>query len=650
MRHLDGIDGLRAIAVCSVIVFHFASSWLPGGFVGVDVFFVISGFVVTASLLRSDQIQPGKYFASFYARRLLRIYPALLVCIFVTAVVYTLLVPQAYISQTNSKTGLAAYFGLSNFALVAFNDGYFSPRVEFNAFTHTWSLAVEEQFYLIFPVVLMMFLVRPDRSIKNTGFWVLVLLIVGSLAWSAWESQNNSARAYYLLPSRFWELGAGCLLAIVFFRRWVPGVGAGWASIFVSVGLLGVAVSAFITDKEYFPFPGAILPVLSAVLIIYGVASRPTHGVAFHVLGSRLFAYIGRLSYSLYLWHWPVIVILRWTIGDESSQSLALAIFITFALAALSYHLIENPVKGSDVLSVRGARFVLITGGVGVFACAALTALVFFLQEYIALTVTKDRVVWQPDELWGDHNFTTAENRRTLFLLGDSHAWAYSDLVAYLNRDGLVNVERHTVFGCSNANFRTPVSDECKARMMAVIQDIKRKAKPGDFVLLASLKMPRVGDQWVSFDRQKVLADHYSLKAENGRLQAFAQAEEVVGSLTAAGLKVVMDAPKPVMPSPAFRCSDWFNRGNPICEPGFQLDRAYLMELRRPILGSMRLLQSKYSGVYIWDNFDVLCKGAVCSAFDGSQPLFFDGDHLSGHANRLLLPHFKGFLKSSGLI
>ena len=151
--YIPGIDGLRAVAVLSVLLFHMRGSFLPGGFAGVDVFFVISGYVVSASLLHRHDNHIGRYLLAFYARRIVRIFPALLVCVLLTGVATTMLVPASWLSQTTAYTGLASIFGLSNFALVWFSDGYFSPRAEFNPFTHTWSLAVEEQFYLVFPVM-----------------------------------------------------------------------------------------------------------------------------------------------------------------------------------------------------------------------------------------------------------------------------------------------------------------------------------------------------------------------------------------------------------------------------------------------------------------------------------------------------------------
>jgi len=157
-QYVPHIDGLRAIAVLSVILYHLKASWLPGGFTGVDVFFVISGFVVSASVDRLPPVGGWAGLARVYARRIRRIVPALVVCLLVTAVLSALFIPESWLSETSDKTGRRAFFGLSNWVLASTGNDYFSPRTEFNPYTHTWSLGVEEQFYLLFPLLFLAWL------------------------------------------------------------------------------------------------------------------------------------------------------------------------------------------------------------------------------------------------------------------------------------------------------------------------------------------------------------------------------------------------------------------------------------------------------------------------------------------------------------
>lgn len=212
--YIYGIDGLRAMAVLAVIIYHLNNSTLPGGFAGVDVFFVISGYVISRSLSDSESTDFIDYLLGFYKRRIIRILPALLLCLLVTTIASVLFIPYSWLSGLNEKTGLAAFFGISNFVFVIFNDGYFAPRGEFNPFLHTWSLAVEEQFYVIFPLIYFAWLnYRNNKNIYGIlSRYTLVILLVASLAFSYFETFSNHDRAFFLLPSRFWELASGAFL------------------------------------------------------------------------------------------------------------------------------------------------------------------------------------------------------------------------------------------------------------------------------------------------------------------------------------------------------------------------------------------------------------------------------------------------------
>jgi peptidoglycan/LPS O-acetylase OafA/YrhL len=203
------IDGLRAIAVLSVLIYHLNSDFLPGGFAGVDIFFVISGFVVSASAGAFGQLSLPQFLLLFYSRRIKRIAPALIVCLLATTLASALLIPPAWLSDTNQRTGIFAFFGLSNFILAQTSGDYFSPRSEFNPFTQTWSLGVEEQFYLIFPILFFGWIGGRTRLLTAVAFGVGFL---ASLSWSWYLSGTDNASAYYMITSRFWQLASGALL------------------------------------------------------------------------------------------------------------------------------------------------------------------------------------------------------------------------------------------------------------------------------------------------------------------------------------------------------------------------------------------------------------------------------------------------------
>ncbi|WP_119292751.1 acyltransferase family protein [Azohydromonas sediminis] len=234
------VDGLRALAVLAVMVYHLQPSALPGGFVGVDVFFVISGYVVTASLAAHRHQAGARFLGEFYARRLARLAPALVAMLVIVTALYVLLVPKAWFNRAAETTGQMAFFGLSNWWLDRQVVNYFEPRAEWNPFTHTWSLGVEEQFYLVVPLVLL-FALRPvhDRRTRRTAILVVVVLAAASfIACHAFGLARGSRFVFYQLVFRFWELACGVLLYLwgarvsplrPSLRRWYGW--AGWAGL-----------------------------------------------------------------------------------------------------------------------------------------------------------------------------------------------------------------------------------------------------------------------------------------------------------------------------------------------------------------------------------------------------------------------------------
>ncbi|HBZ93769.1 MAG TPA: acyltransferase, partial [Pseudomonas sp.] len=205
-RYYPYIDGLRALAVLSVLVYHLHGPWLPGGFVGVDVFFVISGFVVSASIASFKGQGLWQFLAYFYARRIRRIFPALIACLLITSLASALFIPSIWLSEVNQRTGIYAFFGLSNFILAQTGRDYFAPTTEFNPYTHTWSLAVEEQFYLVFPFLFLAWLSGPRG--RKLSVLLFAATAAASVVLAGWQSQANPTQAYFLTPARFWELAA----------------------------------------------------------------------------------------------------------------------------------------------------------------------------------------------------------------------------------------------------------------------------------------------------------------------------------------------------------------------------------------------------------------------------------------------------------
>ena len=555
------------------------------------------------------------------------------------------------LSTASIKTAMLAFFGVSNFGLIWFNDGYFSPRVEFNAFTHTWSLGIEEQFYLLFPVVFFVWLKWRERkdAVGIFSNWLLAILLGISLLYAWFEP--SITLGYYLLPSRFWELACGAMLFKLHRRNQLLARSEIAAGGYVVAGLIMIGLGFIFSDPRSFPFPWAMLSVGGAVFVIAGVVSDFNRGPVIRgILDNRGMVYIGKISYSLYLWHWPILVMFRWTVGLERPPAMVAAIVLTAIMSVFSYHAIEKPIRQSSLVMSKPDWYIVAGGLAMIVLCACVSGLIFIAQPYLSLSVTKDRRNWYP-HAWPSESDKTLSvpatfHGRKLFVLGDSHAIAYSTMLRKLTDEQGVEVFQYTKGACPIANMLKAPNPECSQFIQQTVSVIERLATPGDVVFLASLRMNRLGDQWKPFNESDVVADQRSSDSAAQRAVAMREAQILIASLEKASLIVVMDLPRPVFKAPPFRCSDWFNSDNPDCAGGVTMDRGFLLEFRQPVMESFDRVMRDHPKLVVWDTFPILCPSEVCRAFDGKMPLFFDGDHLSAHGNRVLYPSFLAMLKS----
>ena len=341
MDYRPDVDGLRAIAVLLVVLYHLHTAKCIGGFIGVDVFFVISGYLLS-SLILAD-LGAGRFsLVDFYERRIRRIFPALIVLLCsVTTVGYVVLLPVELKNYAESL--LAATFSTSNFYFWR-HTGYFDATTSTSPLLHTWSLAVEEQFYLVLPLSLMLLWRLPRRRLIQ----VLCLIAVLSLILSSIRAAKNEASAFYLLHSRAWELLLGTLTALWPVGRRVPAVVRNLAAF---VGLVLIVGPGFVYSVNT-PFPGlaAVLPCLGTALVIFaGAGAGSRLPFVNRLLSLRPMRWIGLISYSLYLWHWPLIVFARTDVDLSSNippRLLKLGLFVlSIGIAFLSWRFVETPFR-----------------------------------------------------------------------------------------------------------------------------------------------------------------------------------------------------------------------------------------------------------------------------------------------------------------
>jgi peptidoglycan/LPS O-acetylase OafA/YrhL len=353
------IDGLRALAVISVIIDHFNKALLPSGYLGVDIFFVISGYVISSSLYNNSARHFADFIVGFYSRRVKRLVPALILCVLSTSLLICLFDPNP---RASLRTGGTALFGLSNIYLLKQATDYFGASAQLNAFTHTWSLGVEEQFYVFFPIIFWLtgFTRRHIKGLRNL-IGVLGFLAFCSLIFFVRDSMLQSPAAFFLMPARFWELSTGSLVFVALnsAQRFLIPLAKQVPSLVI---LLSLATALFVPAQfSVYTTVGVVL--LTASLI----ASLHRQTVGYNILTHPAAVYVGRISYSLYLWHWPVLVLSRWTVGIHW-WSAPLQVGLMLFLAAMSYRYVESPMRRAKWSPVRWKS---VFYGIGASACAA---------------------------------------------------------------------------------------------------------------------------------------------------------------------------------------------------------------------------------------------------------------------------------------
>ena len=357
------IEGLRGIAILLVLLFHAGLPWTPGGFVGVDVFFVISGFLITGKLWRESQLPGGLSAVRFYAWRIRRLLPAALVAIALVTIAALAIASPLDRSELAADATSSA-LSLANMRFIGSVD-YFAPTSSPSPFLHFWSLSVEEQFYLVWPALILLLVTRGGGRRRLLG--ALLLAVVASFAVSLWLTDASPARAFYLLPTRVWQLGVGGALALLLHLGTTRRAGiAAW------LGLAAVAAAGLLVDSET-PYPGvaALLPTLGTVALLFGGAapSGPTRLLT--VAPLRL---LGKISYSLYLWHWPLLVLPALALERSlTAVESAAAVVVAIVVAWLSWRLIEQPFRYGE-RSRRAPSWSAIRLGVaGILAVALFT-------------------------------------------------------------------------------------------------------------------------------------------------------------------------------------------------------------------------------------------------------------------------------------
>jgi peptidoglycan/LPS O-acetylase OafA/YrhL len=414
------IDGLRALAVVPVVMFHLGLGF-PGGFVGVDVFFVISGFLITGIIRRGIEHESFSL-AEFWERRIRRIFPALFVMVVATLAVGSwLLLPNEL--EELGMSSVAQAFLLANVYFWR-DTNYFAGPAEFKPLLHTWSLAVEEQFYLFFPLVLSFF-----RQLSRKKLFALFTAVaLTSFAGSVYGAFFHAGATFFLLPTRAWELLIGCMLAVF---PWQCKSAPRRDSLIAMLGVLAIVLPIFLYNSNT-PFPGlaAAPPVLGTAAIIFATSCTPSVWLC-KALSLGPVVFIGLISYSLYLWHWPVIVYTRMYFGHFEWKQIVFASVVSIILAILSWRFVETPLRRTTFLERRRKLFgtaLALSGMTIAFSVLLITTSGFAGRFKNYSPEIMADVTWT-----GERIITKKEKEKLDFIVfGDSHGMALSHTINVL--------------------------------------------------------------------------------------------------------------------------------------------------------------------------------------------------------------------------
>ena len=645
------IEGLRALAVVAVIANHASERFLPSGFLGVDVFFVISGYVITGSLQARPGARLTTFLSQFYARRLKRLFPALALSVVLTAIALSLLDPNPGLRL---QTGLSAIFGVSNITLWVEGSNDFSSAIQTNPFMHTWSLGVEEQFYVIYPLLLWLGLTAKASTLR-VGL-VLSAMLALSLAGFLFY-QSRPVAVFYLMPFRFWELAAGALLFLATShrsRRSRP-----------LVALVGLAVIVAVLG-----LPPSLSP-WSNVLVVAGttVLIWTSGGIAAWILSSPPAVQVGRLSYSLYLWHWPVFVMTSLTVGLNDTTILGASALI-FLIAAGSYYLVENPLRqakwtpratlwasgfAATATAVALALFAWPLNG-KVFAgerANLIAAGVETLQDDYLVPSTVAR--WTPRDCILAHNSEVGktidadactltvdpELTKRVLVIGNSYSAAMA-----AGLDDVIARERASVtltssWGASPI-YTIPNNGEWSQANQyywsSVVPLLIEDLSEGDWVFIIS--------EMTQFSPPLDAPPDTQRSAATKRDLLLAGLKDFAGKLSNKGIKLAVMHGTPFVRdakcSPTQALAQWYQPLGPKC-PIFS--RTQTLARRAPLEATLKQASAE-AGVTLVDLFDVFCAGDMCDYLNPSGVMLYRDEysHPSIEAARLAAPRIRAAL------
>lgn len=613
------IDGLRALAVLAVVIFHFNKQWLPGGFVGVDIFFVISGFLITG-IVHRQAAKKEFSFTEFYSRRIRRILPAAFAVTLATLLFGTLFMLPSDV-QALSKSAIASVLSVANIYFWLFLDtNYFAASSDTVPLLHMWSLGVEEQFYLIWPGLMLLSYKLGGRKLLLS---VASVLAITSFIVGEYFITRDHSFAYYMLPSRAGELLFGGMLFLIIDRlqrsppRWVAE----------ATGLTGLALIAwslaFLSETGGFPGLRSIIPTLGAGLMI--ASGNFGGGVVTRSLSVRPVVAIGLVSFSLYLWHWPVLAFYRYAYGDLELTGTLICAALLVMFTLLSYFCVEKPFRfqtssfknkalpSAIAVSILGFSALSITQG-GIISSISPDNYAQKIKENTELTNNALSLPYVCQSNFKPEFFDsekcligTRDDSPSVLVFGDSnaaHYVGYLDVISKQQGISARNVEHHACVpfeGIVSQKYINPgYYDSCEKYNT----EVRKRLSDYNTII--------VGASWGSYAQRN--SDFYS------------DFDTMLKGLAATNKKIIVALKAPTFPAYDGQCKNKALKiPNIDCEKRSSYDFKGESRENKHIITEAK----KYSNVSTLAVTDLICKNKRCSAYVEGIPAYFDGGHLS---------------------
>jgi peptidoglycan/LPS O-acetylase OafA/YrhL len=631
MQRRIEIDGLRALAVIPVILFHAGYESFKGGYVGVDIFFVISGFLITKIIL--DDLEKGTFsLIDFYKRRARRILPALFFVVIISLPFAWLLMTPAEIHQFSNSVIAVSLF-ISNFFFYL-QDNYFTATAEMTPLLHTWSLAVEEQYYIVFPIIMSLFWVKfRSRTVLAIIAVTLVSLVLAELAW-----RKLGISGFYLTPMRAWELLIGALVAI-FIKELTnkPKLLEQLLSLF---GLALILLAIFTFDSQT-PYPSiyTLLPTLGAALVIVYANEKTLVGKA---LSNRLMVGIGLISYSLYLWHQPVFAFFRLAAFDISLQDAMFALCVSLgALSFISWKFVEQPFRKGNLLVGKQTLLASVVASFLLIAVGVVGRTGWFgtmYQQQFDFIDGMASVYGGENYEFGRHVYGKENVKPSFILYGDSHAHQYISALegfAKINNTSFISITKSACLslpGVTNL-WNGEIRKSCVEQLNLLDKEVRKNKLP---VIIAYRWTKKLVGSNVDKKITSSISDIRGQKLIFGGLDKLLEMPEpyetvvVIGNVPSSNLLTEGGYTKCVF------------RKLGECSVNFEVKKGELFELRK-IFNDYAMGKKE---LFFIDPYKELCTTTQCKVLDEDKLIYSDHAHLSKHGASLVIMNNSSLLKS----